>query len=33
LNNTPEISELDFNPLIGNKEGVFVVDARIQIKK
>jgi len=29
----PEIIELDFNPLLGNKDSVIVVDARINIKR
>ncbi len=28
-----EIKEMDLNPLIGNKEGIYVVDARIRIEK
>jgi acetyltransferase len=29
----PEIVEMDINPLIGNDEGIFAVDARIRIEK
>ena len=29
----PEIVELDLNPLIGNQEKIFAVDARIRIEK
>ncbi len=29
----PEISEMDLNPLLGNKNGVIAVDARIRIEK
>jgi acyl-CoA synthetase (NDP forming) len=29
----PEIEEMDLNPLIGNKEGIWVVDSRIYIKR
>ncbi len=29
----PEIFEMDLNPLIGNKEKIMAVDARINIKK
>jgi len=29
----PEIFEMDLNPLIGNKENIMAVDARIHIKK
>lgn len=29
----PEIIELDFNPLLGNKDSVIVIDARINIKR
>lgn len=28
-----EIKELDLNPLIGNKKGIYVVDARIRVEK
>ena len=29
----PEIFEMDLNPLLGNKENVVAVDARIRIEK
>ncbi len=29
----PEIKEIDLNPLIGNKDGILAVDARIKIEK
>ena len=29
----PEIVELDLNPLLGNSEEIFAVDARIKISK
>ena len=29
----PEIFEMDLNPLLGNKEAVVAVDARIRIEK
>ena len=29
----PEIFEMDFNPLLGNKDNVIAVDARIRIEK
>jgi acetyltransferase len=32
LSAAPEITELDFNPLLGNEKGVIAVDARINIK-
>lgn len=32
LDTAPEIIELDFNPLLGNPEGVVAVDARIRIQ-
>jgi len=33
LKSAPEIIELDFNPLLGKKDSVTVVDARINLKK
>ncbi len=33
LKHAPEITELDFNPLLGNEKGVIAVDARIRIRK
>lgn len=33
VENVPEISELDINPLIGTKDGIRAVDARIRIEK
>ena len=29
----PEIAEMDLNPLLGTKENVIAVDARIRIEK
>ena len=29
----PEIAEMDLNPLLGNRNGVVAVDARIRIEK
>jgi acetyltransferase len=33
LQAAPEISELDFNPLLGNQDSVVVVDARIRLHR
>ena len=33
VNIAPEIVEMDINPLIGNRKGIFAVDVRIKIKK
>jgi acetyltransferase len=33
LKSAPEIMELDFNPLLGRKDSVTVVDARVRVKK
>jgi acetyltransferase len=33
LKSAPEIMELDFNPLLGRKDSVTVVDARIRVKR
>lgn len=33
VNIAPEIVEMDINPLIGNRAGIFAVDVRIKIKK
>jgi acetyltransferase len=32
LKSAPEIIELDFNPLLGKKDSLTVVDARIRVK-
>lgn len=33
VNIAPEIMEMDINPLIGNRKGIFAVDVRVKIKK
>jgi acetyltransferase len=33
LRAVPEIKEIDINPLLGNKDGVIAVDARIRVEK
>lgn len=33
VRNAPEIAEMDINPLLGSKENIYAVDARIRIEK
>jgi acetyltransferase len=33
LDAAPEIREMDINPLIGTKKGIYAVDTRIRIEK